>query len=61
MTCLRMPILTTERTTAFIPALSPPDVRTAIFMDGDCAIMMVNVRKGEDSAALVALRDRIAS
>jgi hypothetical protein len=31
-TCLRMPILTTARTTAFMPALSPPDVRTAIFM-----------------------------
>ena len=30
--CLRMPILTTARTTAFMPALSPPDVRTAILI-----------------------------
>jgi hypothetical protein len=29
---LRIPVLTTERTTAFMPALSPPDVRTAIFI-----------------------------
>ena len=27
-----MPALTTARTTAFIPALSPPDVRIAIFI-----------------------------
>jgi hypothetical protein len=27
-----MPALTTARTTAFIPALSPPDVRTASFI-----------------------------
>ena len=31
-THLRMPALTTARTTAFIPALSPPDVRTASFI-----------------------------
>jgi hypothetical protein len=29
---LRMPALTTARTTAFIPALSPPEVRTASFI-----------------------------
>jgi hypothetical protein len=29
---LRMAALTTERTAAFMPALSPPDVRTAIFI-----------------------------
>lgn len=27
-----MPALTTARTTAFMPALSPPEVRTAIFI-----------------------------
>lgn len=27
-----MPALTTERTTAFMPALSPPEVRTASFI-----------------------------
>jgi len=32
---LRIPVLTTERTTAFMPALSPPDVRTAIFIGWD--------------------------
>lgn len=31
-TYLRMPALTTARTTAFMPALSPPDVRTASFI-----------------------------
>ena len=30
-THLMMPYFTTARTTAFIPALSPPDVSTAIF------------------------------
>ena len=30
MTHLMIPYLTTARTTAFMPALSPPDVRTAI-------------------------------
>jgi len=29
---LAMAIFTTERTTAFMPALSPPDVSTAIFI-----------------------------
>ena len=37
-TCLRIPILTTERTTAFMPALSPPDVSTAILMGSDGAM-----------------------
>jgi hypothetical protein len=31
-THLRMPILTMARTTAFMPALSPPEVRTASFI-----------------------------
>jgi hypothetical protein len=31
-TYLRIPALTTARTTAFMPALSPPEVRTAIFI-----------------------------
>jgi hypothetical protein len=31
-THLKMPILTIARTTAFIPALSPPEVRTASFI-----------------------------
>jgi hypothetical protein len=31
---LRMAALTIERTAAFMPALSPPDVRTAIFIVG---------------------------
>ena len=32
MTHLIMPALTTARTTAFMPALSPPEVRTASFI-----------------------------
>ena len=32
---LRIPNLTTERTRAFMPALSPPEVRIAIFIVGD--------------------------
>jgi hypothetical protein len=31
-----MPALTMERTTAFIPALSPPDVSIAIFIVLEC-------------------------
>jgi hypothetical protein len=31
-THLKMPILTIARTTAFMPALSPPEVRTASFI-----------------------------
>ena len=38
-TYLRIPNLTTERTRAFMPAQSPPEVRMAIF------IMMVDSRK----------------
>jgi hypothetical protein len=39
---LRIPVLTTARTTAFIPALSPPDVRTAnfILVSGSIAIVV---------------------
>lgn len=31
-TYLRMAVFTTARTTAFMPALSPPEVKTAIFI-----------------------------
>lgn len=31
-TYLRIPAFTIERTAAFMPALSPPDVNTAIFI-----------------------------
>ena len=37
-THLRMPALTTARTTAFMPALSPPEVRTASFIVTCCDI-----------------------
>lgn len=37
-----MAALTTERVTAFMPALSPPEVRTAIFILGFCGRLVVD-------------------
>ena len=39
---LAMAVLTTERVTAFMPALSPPEVRTAIFILGFCGRLVVD-------------------
>ena len=39
---MAMAVLTTERVTAFMPALSPPEVRTAIFILGFCGRLMVD-------------------
>ena len=43
---LRIPNLTTERTTAFMPALSSPEVRMAIFIDSSIGISK-GVRDGQ--------------
>jgi hypothetical protein len=40
-----MPPLTTARTAAFMPALSPPDVRTAIFILGLESAMVVKAKR----------------
>ena len=46
-----MAILTTERVAAFMPALSPPEVRTAIFILGFCGRLVV------DACAMTVSKD----
>lgn len=49
-----MPALTTALTTAFMPALSPPDVRTASFiLDVEVLAMAVNTMPAVNSEMVV--------
>ena len=47
-TYLRMAVFTTARTTAFMPALSPPEVKTAIFILL-CFVVEVVVVEADDA------------
>ena len=51
-----MAVLTTARTTAFMPALSPPDVRTASFIFFPAVVFAIVNGSSHGESSVVVLR-----